>query len=95
MRSVKHKARVPPESSLKIRGKIPRLGAYSPPSTAKERGSSDQVSARGQAPPSMVEVSEVAGPKNPLGRTAEPPLEFRPISVALGLPVALANSTDY
>ena len=26
-----------------IQGKIPRLGASSPPSTAKERGSSDQV----------------------------------------------------
>ena len=32
-------------------------------------------------PPSMVEVSKVAGPKNPSGRTVEPPLEVLPISV--------------
>ena len=64
-RSVKHKARAPPESSLVIRGKIPRLGASSPSSTAKERGSSDQVPKRGQASPSMAEVSKVAGSKNP------------------------------
>ena len=35
-RSVKHKAQAPPESSLAIQGKISRLGASSPPSTAKE-----------------------------------------------------------
>ena len=62
-RSVKRKAQAPPEISLAIRGKIPGLGASSPPSTAKERGSSNQVPARGQAPPSMAEVSKVAGPK--------------------------------
>ena len=32
-------------------------------------------------PPSMAEVSKVAGQKNPSGRTAEPPLEVLPISV--------------
>ena len=64
-----------------IRGKILRLGASSPPSTAKERRSSDQVPARGQAPPSMAEVSKVADPKNPSGKTAKPPLEVLPISV--------------
>ena len=32
-------------------------------------------------PPSMVEVSKVAGPKNPSGRTVEPPLEVLPINV--------------
>ena len=45
-RSVKRKAQAPPKSSLAIRGKIPRLGASSPSSTAKERGPFDQVSAR-------------------------------------------------
>ena len=80
-RSVKLKAQAPPESSLAIQGKIPRLGASSPSSTAKERGSSDQVPARGQAPPSMAKVSKVEGPKNPSRRTAEPPLEVLPISV--------------
>ena len=64
-----------------IWGKIPRLGAYSPLSTSKERGSSNQVPMRGQAPPSMAEVSKVAGSKNPSGRTAEPPLEVLPIYV--------------
>ena len=80
-RRVKRKAQAPPESSVAIRGKIPRLGASSPPSTVKEWGSSDQVPTRGQAPPSMAEVSKVAGPKILLGRTVEPPLEVRPISV--------------
>ena len=45
-RSVKSEAQAPPYSPT-IRGKIPRLGASSPPSTSKERGSSDQVLARG------------------------------------------------
>ena len=45
-RSVKRKAQAPPESSLAIRGKIPRLGASSPPSVAEERGLSDQVPAK-------------------------------------------------
>ena len=40
-RSMKRKAQAPPESSLTIRGKIPRLGASSPSSTAKKRRSSD------------------------------------------------------
>ena len=35
-RSIKRKSQAPPESSLAIRGKIQRLGASSPPSTAKE-----------------------------------------------------------
>ena len=80
-RSVKRKAQAPPESSLVIRGKIPRLGASSLSSTTKERGSSNQVPARGQAPPSMAEVSKVAGWKNPSGRTVEPPLEVQLIFV--------------
>ena len=84
-RNIKRKAQAPPESSLAIRVKVPRLGASSSPSTTKERGSSDQVPVRGQVPPSMAEVSKVAGPKlrpsriavvnNPSGRTAEPRLE--------------------
>ena len=80
-RNFKHKAQDPTESSLVIRGKILRLGASSSPSIAKEQGSPIQVPARGQAPSSMAEVSKVAGSKNPLGRTAEPPLEVLPISV--------------
>ena len=39
--SVKRKAQAPLESSLVIRGKVPRLGASSPPSTAKGWGLSD------------------------------------------------------
>ena len=80
-RSVKRKAQAPPESSLAIWGKIVRLGASSPPLTAKVWGSFDQVSARGQAPPPMAEVSKAAGPKNHSGRSVEPPLEVLPISV--------------
>ena len=46
-RSVKRKAQAPPESSLTSRGKVSRLGASSPSSTAKGWGSSDQVPTRG------------------------------------------------
>ena len=60
-KSVKRKAQAPSESSLVTRGKVSRLGVPSPPSTAKGWGSSDQVPARGQAPPSVVKVSKVAG----------------------------------
>ena len=74
-RSIKRKAQAPPESNLAIRGKILRLGASSPPS------SSDQVPARGQALPSMAEVSKVAGPKNHSGRTVESHMEVLPIYV--------------
>ena len=80
-RNFKCKAQAPPESSLVIRGKILRQGASSPPSIAKEQGSPNQIPARGQVPPSMAEVSKVAGSKNPLGRTTEPPLDVLPISV--------------
>ena len=67
--------------SVKIRGKIPRLGTSSSSSTTKEWGSSDQVPTRGQAPPSKAEVSKVAGPRNLSGRTVEPHPEALPISV--------------
>ena len=80
-RSFKNKVQAPLKSSLTIRGKILRLGASSPSSTTKERGSSDQVPTRGQEPPSMAKVSKVADPKNPSGRIAEPPLKVLPISV--------------
>ena len=79
-KSVKRKAQAPLESSLTIRGKS-RGWEHIPPSTAKEWGLSDQVSVRGQAPPSMAEMSKVAGPKYPSGRTAKPPLEVLPIFV--------------
>ena len=66
-RSVKRKAQAPPESSLTIRGKILRLGAPSPPSTANEWGSFDQVLARGQAPPPIVKVSKAGGSEKSFG----------------------------
>ena len=80
-RSIKRKDQAPLESNLAIRGKILRLGASSPSSTAKEQGSSDQVSARGLVPFSMAEVSKVVSPKNTSSRTAEPPVEVLPISI--------------
>ena len=46
-RSVKRRAQAPLESSFAIRGKVPRLGAPSPPLIAKGWGSSDQVPTRG------------------------------------------------
>ena len=80
-RSVKSRAQAPLESSLAIRDKVPRLGAPSPHSTAKGWGSSDQVPARGQVPPSVAEVSKVVGPGISLGRSVELPLVVLPISV--------------
>ena len=70
-RSVKSKAQALLESSLAIRGKVLRLGAPSLPSTAKGWGSSDQVRARGRAPPSVAEVSKVAGLEISSRRSAE------------------------
>ena len=90
-RSVKRKAQASPESSLPARGKTPKMEASAPPSFAKERGSPAQVLVRGQALPSLAEVSEVAGPqlrpsssagaKDSLRKAAKPPLEVLPIYV--------------
>ena len=80
-RSVKRKAQAPLESSLAIWGKVPRLGAPSPPSTTKGWGSSDQVPARDRAPPSVAEVSKVAGLKTSSRRSAKLPFTVLPISV--------------
>ena len=59
-RSTKRKAQAPPESSLPAQGKIPKLGASSLSPPSKEQGL-HQVWVRGQALPSLAEVSEVAG----------------------------------
>ena len=80
-RSVKCRAQAPLESSLAILGKVPRLGVPSPSFTAKGWGSSDQVPVRGQALPSVAEVSKVAGLEISSGRSAELPLTVLPISV--------------
>ena len=90
-RSVKHKAQGPPESSLSARGKIPKLGASAPSSPAKKQGSHAQVWVRGQALPSLVEVSEVAGvqrhsssaarAKGSSRRATEPPLKVLHMSI--------------
>ena len=60
-RSAKRKAQAPLESSLLARGKTPKLGAFVPPSPAKDRGSHAYVRVTGQALPSLAEVSDVAG----------------------------------
>ena len=78
-RSFKRKAQAPPENSFAIWGKVPRLGASSPPSTTKGWGLSDQVPTRGQAPPPVAEVSKAAGWKNSSGRSVELPLAVLPI----------------
>ena len=90
-RSAKRKAQAPPESSLPARGKILKLGASSPSSPAKEQGLHAQVRVRGQALPSLAEVSEVvgaqyrsssaAGAKGSSKRDAEPPLKVLPIYI--------------
>ena len=79
--SVKRRAQALLESSLGIRGKVPRLGAPSPSLTAKGWGLSDQVPTTGQAPPFVVEVSKVAGLEISSGRSAELPLIVLPISI--------------
>ena len=80
-RSVKRRAQAPLESSLAIRGKVPRLGAPSPPSSTKGWGSPDQVPLKGQVPPSVAEVSKVGGPGISSRRSVELPLAVLPISV--------------
>ena len=80
-RSVKRRAQAPLESSMAIQGKVPRLGAPSPPSSTKGWGSPDQVPARGQNPPSVVEESKGGGPRISSGRSTELPLVVFPISV--------------
>ena len=79
-RSAKNKAQAPLKSSLVIRGKVPRLGAPSPPSTAKGWGFSNQVPARGRAPPFVAEVFKMAGPETSSGRSVELLLAVLPIS---------------
>ena len=90
-RSVKRKAKDPHESSLPARGKAPKLGVSVPLSPVKERGSHAQVRVRGQALPSLAEVSEEAGAqcrsssasgaKGSLRRVVGPPLKVPPIFV--------------
>ena len=89
-RSTKRKAQAPPESSLPAQGKIPKLGASSLSPPSKEQGL-HQVWVRGQALPSLAEVSEVAGAqrrssstagaKGSSRRAAEPPLKVLLISI--------------
>ena len=89
--SVKRKAQDPPESSLPGRGKAPKLGVSILQSPVKERGSQAQVRVRGQALPSLAEVSEEAGAqrrssstsgtKGSLRRAIRPLLKVLPISV--------------
>ena len=80
-RNVKRRAQAPLESSLEIRGKVPRLGALTPSSTAKRWGSSDQVPARCQAPPSVAKVSKAASLGVSSGRSFELPFTVLPISI--------------
>ena len=90
-RSVKRKAQDPPKSSLPARGKDPKLGVSVPRSPVKERGSHAQVRVRGQALPSLAEVSEeasaqrrsssAAGAKGSSRRVVELPFKVLPISI--------------
>ena len=90
-RSVKRKAQDPPKSSVPARGKAPKLGVSVPRLPVKERGSHAQVWVRGQALPSLVEVSEEAGAqrhsssasraKGSSRRAVGPPLKVLPVSV--------------
>ena len=57
------------------------MGAPSPSLTAKGWGSSDQVPTKGWAPPSVAEVSKVAGLETSSRRSTELPLVVLPISV--------------
>ena len=90
-RSAKRKVPAAPESGHAARGKVPKLGASSSPSSILEQGLSGQFWARGHTPYPVAEVSEVTGPqlcspravvaKSPPERTAKPPLDILPISV--------------
>ena len=90
-KSAKRKVPAAPESSHVARGKVPKLGASSSPSSIREQGSSRKFWVRGRLPHLVAEVSKVIGPqlhypyvavaKSPPGRIAEPPLDILPISV--------------
>ena len=90
-RSAKRKFPTAPESNHAARGKVPKLGTSSSPSSILKQGSSGQFRARGHTPHPVAEVSEMTGPqlcspraavaKSPPGRTSEPPLDILPISV--------------
>ena len=90
-RSAKRKVSVAPESSHAARGKVPKLGVSSSPSSIQEQGLLGQFWARGHTPYLVVEVSEVTGPKlrspyaavakSPPRRIAEPPLDILPIPI--------------
>ena len=73
-RCVKHKAQDqdPPKSSLQARGKAPKLGAYVQRSPVKERGLHAQVRVRGQALPSLVQVSKEVGVQRRSSSVQEP-----------------------
>ena len=90
-RNAKSKVPVAPESIHEPRGKVPKLGASTSPSSIREQGSQGQFWARGGPPYPVAEVSKVTGPqlrspratvtKSPPERTAKPPLNILPISV--------------
>ena len=90
-RSVKRKAQDPPESSLLAWGKALKLGVSVLRSPVKEQGSHAQVRVRGQALPSLAEVSEEAGAqrrsfsatgaKGSSRRVVKPHLKVLPISI--------------
>ena len=79
-RSVKRKVLVAPKSSYAARGKIPKLGASSSPSSIREERSPGRFWARGCSPHPVAEVSKVTGTQlrspraavaqSPPGRTA-------------------------
>ena len=90
-RSVKCKAQDPPKSSLPAWGKASKLGVFASRLPVKERVSQAQVRVRGQALPSLAEVSEEAGAqhhssstvraKGSSRRVVEPLLKVIPISI--------------
>ena len=90
-RSVNRKAQDPLESSLPAQGKAPKLRVSVLRSPVKKRGSHAEVRVRGQAMPSLAEVSEeagaqrrsfyAAGAKVSSRRAAEPPLKVLAIYV--------------
>ena len=80
-RSVKRKAQAPLESSLAIRVRSRGWEHLLHHQPLKGGGFSDQVPARGRTPPSVPELSKVAGSETSSGRSTELSLVVLPISV--------------
>ena len=104
-RSTKRKVPAASENSHAARGKVPKLGASSSPSSTQEQGPPGQFGVRGRPQHPAAEVSNVIGQqlcsphvviaKSPPGRITEPPLDILPIYVDSIFTVGVPELTKF